>query len=465
MIVLIGLILRALAARGDLWFDEIWSLYLTKKATSLLGIFTEIHHDNNNYLNTFFLYILGPQTWLFAYRIPAVLFGAGTIALAWVIGHRRSILEGNTAAFLTASSYLLIHYSSEARGYAPALFFSFLAFWAMDNFLETKRRGMALLFSASVILGFLSHLTFLYPYIALALWSSWHFLKHGREWKANLAAYAQCHVLPLVGMGLLYFVDIRFYEFGGADASSWGGVYLRTAVLAWGVAVENQAAVFLGFGAIAITLTALFVMWREQCEHWIPLSAAILLAPALAQLRGHAIKIVYERHFLTCVGFGLLLLAFGMSRLWHVPRWGRWMYSLIMVAFLVGNCWHTGILLRDGRGDYRGALNYMAEHSQESRVTIISDHDLRNGGIIAFYAPLIKRQFVYYNTAHWPQKGAEWYIMHSQKAGFVPLWTSADRFGNQYRLVLIAPYAGLSGWSWYIYHRAAHQLDNPEARR
>jgi uncharacterized membrane protein len=102
MIVLIGLILRALAARGDLWFDEIWSLHLTKKATSLLGIFTQIHHDNNNYLNTFSLYILGPQPWLFTYRIPAVLFGAGTIALAWVIGRRRSILEGNTAAFLTA---------------------------------------------------------------------------------------------------------------------------------------------------------------------------------------------------------------------------------------------------------------------------------------------------------------------------------------------------------------------------
>src|SRR5512135_3181929 len=57
--VLVGAVLRALAARGDLWLDEIWSIEWARKAGSFLGVFTNVHVDNNHYLNTLFLRALG----------------------------------------------------------------------------------------------------------------------------------------------------------------------------------------------------------------------------------------------------------------------------------------------------------------------------------------------------------------------------------------------------------------------
>src|SRR5258708_6566500 len=112
LITIAGAILRIWASVGDLWLDEIWSLDLAARATSPLGIFTEIHHNNNHRLNTIFLYSLGQQPNWVIYRIPAVVAGVFSVLVAGHIGLRRGRIEAIVAMILTAFSYLLIHYSS-----------------------------------------------------------------------------------------------------------------------------------------------------------------------------------------------------------------------------------------------------------------------------------------------------------------------------------------------------------------
>ena len=112
------------------------------------------------YLNTLYLYLVGPHGNWPGYRIPSIS------------GRRRRRRPGRadrspsecsqalSALLLTGFSYVLVLYSSEARGYASAVFFAFLSFYLLDRYWETKRWPLALMFSLSTVLGVLSHLVF-----------------------------------------------------------------------------------------------------------------------------------------------------------------------------------------------------------------------------------------------------------------------------------------------------------------
>lgn len=70
-------------------------------------------------------------------RLPAVLFGVGSIAAVFMLG--RSVLstrEGLLAAALMTFSYHHVWFSQSARGYSGLLFFSTLAVWF---FIEARR--------------------------------------------------------------------------------------------------------------------------------------------------------------------------------------------------------------------------------------------------------------------------------------------------------------------------------------
>ena len=58
LIVAVAALLRARSAMNDLWMDEIWSVELVRELHSPLEIFTKIHHDNNHYLNSLFIYFV-----------------------------------------------------------------------------------------------------------------------------------------------------------------------------------------------------------------------------------------------------------------------------------------------------------------------------------------------------------------------------------------------------------------------
>ena len=97
-------IVRFYASLGDFWFDEIWSWYIARNVLTDWDILTSIHHDNNHHLNTWFMYLLGQNQHWTVYRIPSVMAGIGTVAVAGLIGNRHGKLEAVTAMLLTAGS-------------------------------------------------------------------------------------------------------------------------------------------------------------------------------------------------------------------------------------------------------------------------------------------------------------------------------------------------------------------------
>src|SRR5258707_11952356 len=108
-------LLRLAAARDDLWLDEIWSLSLAARVHRALDVFTSLHHDNNHYLVTLWMFLLGDNAAGFWYRLPSVLAGTAAVALAYFAGQKLGGNAGVFAAILTALSLPLVVYSSEAR--------------------------------------------------------------------------------------------------------------------------------------------------------------------------------------------------------------------------------------------------------------------------------------------------------------------------------------------------------------
>src|SRR6185436_17670860 len=114
-------VLRLAAARGNLWLDEIWTLYLLGTIEAPLQIVTTLTHDNNHILNSCCAWWLrgGADA---ALRVPAVVAGTLGVAVAAAFaGLRddpraqepsRTEVRATLAALLQATSCLMVHYQS-----------------------------------------------------------------------------------------------------------------------------------------------------------------------------------------------------------------------------------------------------------------------------------------------------------------------------------------------------------------
>src|ERR1044072_4687402 len=127
-ITLLAAVLRFLAAQNDLWIDELIFLPIARQARQISDIFTVFNYDNNHFLNTLWMYAIGPNQPMLAYRVPAIVYGILSVpAMYWAtvgFSARARLL----ATLRVAINYPLIHFSSEARGYSGALLASILAY-------------------------------------------------------------------------------------------------------------------------------------------------------------------------------------------------------------------------------------------------------------------------------------------------------------------------------------------------
>src|SRR5262245_14982594 len=103
------------AATGDLWLDEIWSIRVAQAARIPTEILTRFHHDNNHVLNTLFLWFVGVQSTLFIYRLLAVASGMVALLLVGYLARAWGSAEILLSVALTGFSYPLVLYFSEAR--------------------------------------------------------------------------------------------------------------------------------------------------------------------------------------------------------------------------------------------------------------------------------------------------------------------------------------------------------------
>jgi len=449
--------IRICGSCNDLWLDEIWSLNLVGNISSPLQVFTKIHHSNNHYLNSLWLYLCGSHGNWPGYRIPSILAGVGSVIMAGMIGRRRGACVACFAMLLMAFSYAQILYSSEARGYAEVVFFSLLSFYALEKYLEKQEWRSAVLFSISSIFGFASQLIFLIFFCAAILWSGWRLVKSGTGLTHAIKAMLACHAAPAMFVMTLYFVDIRHQAFGGGTKNG-PGVYVDSFAWALGTLPDRASVVSIALLAIAVFMAGIWILRRENSGSAIFFAGVILVVPVLLAIVRHS-DMLYVRYFIIGMAFFLMLFSFVLAALYQTGLRGRIICVLLMAGYLAVNGWDTINLFKNGRGHSREAIRFIAETSKDSVVTIGSDHDFRIPLVLQFYAgeAAKNKTLEYYRVNSWPQGGPEWLICHKEsfEDPIPPRTQLTDAAGNSYEFMKTFPTSPLSGLHWFIYHNRA----------
>lgn len=459
--MVLGAGLRLAAARGEFWLDEIWSWAAAAQLETSAEIVTGFKHDNNHLLNTWILYQLGPRVQDYWYRLPAIIAGLGTILLTVALTKPL----GRTTCLLTtcamASSYLMIHYSSEARGYAYLLFFTVLYVWQADRLRRNPHPLVAAWCTLAVIFGLLSHLTFLFAWAAGSMRSLAQLRSCDPAQRPRFAlAIGVANLPPVLLFVPLYLVHYRGMTFGGGESAG----LLQVVASHFSLTLGGPASGIPSVLVLAMTISlAVYGISRLSLRDssWLVFYGVLFFSPFVALAIVNA-GFLYVRYFLVWVPFVLLAIAQALSSALHDRTGWRIAAIVFIVAYLGMNGMRVSRLIERGRGHYTEALQLIREDSRQTPITIGSDYDVRHKSVIDFIETRseVSGRLHYLNRDEWPHDGPEWLLMHSQKAEYHPPTEFITETEITYHLRHVYAYAGLSGWHLAVYQRIATPNDS-----
>lgn len=149
---LVAFALRWAGAGGPLWLDELVSVGFVTGDNGPNGLFTV--HDNNHFLNTVWLWLVGPDAPVRLQRGLAIVLGVAAVPLAAVLMRRRGDIAGLATAAIFATATPLVVYGSDARGYAGLVAATLVLFIAADRHLHDDRPAARWLAAAATGVGF-----------------------------------------------------------------------------------------------------------------------------------------------------------------------------------------------------------------------------------------------------------------------------------------------------------------------
>jgi hypothetical protein len=354
---------------------------------------------------------------------------------------------------------LLIHYSSEARGYAPMLACALFAVWVLQHADSAKWGRWAIGYAVAAGLGLLAHVAMAEVLFAGALWSLLGLIGAGRDWKRHITRSVVWHAVPTAMATAYYLGFVRKLEIGGGPENPMFKTLGETAAYTLGLPVSAGGLAFVlfvllgGLGVIALFRRG---AWRLAVFYVM----IIVAAPALGMLASK-FTLLFPRYFLLNAALALPLMAHGLAWSWRAGHYGRVIVLIALTGFLAGNAFPVARLARDGRGQYSAALREIASHAQAREISISSDHDFRNHLLIDYYrgAAGDGHEFVYYSVEQAPPWGVQWVLFHRFDGEEPPPAVIADARGNRYVREYHFRHSALSGWDWYVYRNESLILE------
>ena len=465
--LLVAVLLRVPGLWTELWMDEILSIRLVEEVRSPLGVFTDIHSDNNHYVNSLWLWAVGSRAPGWLMRLPTLVLGAALVVVAYRVTRTRGRPAAVVTAALFAVSYPLIHYSSEARGYGYLVFFTLVGYGAFRRWTSDGGMRAGAIYAVGSALAFLSHLGFATVFAAFVLWSALEVMDSRENRRSVVWSHAGVHVLPAVTLLILYFVDIRFMTAAGGFARLGPLESLAGAAgLVAGVAPGAVAALVAAFAWVAIAF-GVRCWYGENRNEAICLVVAIAFSLASGALPGYG----YPRYYLTALLFALLFLGHATALAMASERWKVLGVALLVMVGAV-NLTQTVRFASVGRGMYREATEYMAAEAALGPVTVAGSHDMGSVLALDYYgAELPGRTVFAYRCHHTSTPGCsqirpsraggeelpEFYLLSSLEDAFAPTPTFSVPDLGEYEFVRSFPKYGLSGVYWALYRLPRNQ--------
>lgn len=462
-ILALGAWLRIAGSSGALWFDEIWSLQNLEGLSGPGGIIWGISQDNNHFLNSLWLWLVGPGASPLRMRAMAIAFGCGSIVMASRIVHREAGRTGAlTAALLFAASPILVQYGSEARGYSGMVFGLLWAVDALSRFLDQPRANRPRLeFGLAIAIGALSHIEMLPAAAVLAgavvvciAWRTHEVAEVARAARDLASAYTlgAAPVGLAIAAGILNTHVIRFGDQTPFTVEKWleGLGAMERTTLALPQSFGDAAPLAATLGLIAVAALAI----RRD---FVLLTGALVVVFPLAEAAVRMPNVHIARFHLACAIGLLLLLASVLARLWERAGHMRVVAGALLAAGALGATVSLAAFLQAGRGDYVGAIRTMGTGTYTSNDEAIAKRTVR------FYAPRVGAQLEWTSAdrcGHLP----DWFVHVDDNRNTNPP-ASTEMLGPAscqvaYNLRSVHPYAGLSGVRWSIYRRADSSESN-----
>ncbi len=381
-----GIIARSIGLDGGLWFDEIVALVQGYREP-LISQFTvfqgDFHHTFYSVLARISLVLFGDTAW--AIRLPAMLFGAATIPLTYMLG--RELMgerDGWLAAGFLTVFYPHVWFSQNARGYTMLAFWSTLATLLLIRYLRNPGRRPGWTYAIVVALGVYTHLTMVFLALGHAAVCLVEALRD--KWERPRVIGTGLTFVLAAGLTLLLYAPMltQVFDFFTNRPSKLVGVSTPLWALVEAIRVIQQG---LGVGSLAAALGAavLFGLGVLSYARREPLVLALFLAPGIVTVAGAMLArgTMYPRFFFFMVAFLVLLLIrgtlvlgdwIGARLLRHRPaelRVGPAVVGIMMVGSLFGL---IGLNYRYPKQDYESAIAFV-EARVESGDTIVTTGD------------------------------------------------------------------------------------------
>lgn len=458
--LLLSSVLIIAAARGNLWLDEIWSLDFARNAHSVADIFVLFQHDNNHPLNTLYLYFAGEQNNFLAYRLLAVLSGIGSLLLIGYIARKEwGDRESLCSILLAGTSFPLVLYFSEARGYAPVIFFALACYAILRRNSRDFTPARLILFWTASVLGMLSHATFIIAFMGFFIGNLAKGFDVAGSVRQKTIRFIAHHAPPLAFYVWWYMFYLKNMIIGGGHIYQIWDVVAHSSIMLLGF---PQASVFpyVAMFCVLLLMTAgVICLYREHDSQWLFFLIVLTFSPAVMYIISNPV-IIYFRYFLVCFPFFYLLTAHLICKCLYLPqkKW-RLLIILAVVMVIAGHAQRDYQLLKLGRGQYPAALEYIIKNSAGT-VIVGSNHDFRTRLLFNFYAPLTEggNRLRYVEQHSWIHELPDWIIVENM------LYRHPDEIiinkTWKYHFVKGFISAEVSGCNWFLFRPEVLNKEN-----
>ncbi len=456
-VIAIAIAFRLASASGDFWLDEVVSLKLARHFSAIeLVAGPEARHDNNHVLNTLYLRAVDGVASERLYRGLSVASGVATVVfMGWIAG-QRSRRAALLASFLGSFSYILVHYGSEARGYSLAAALGLAAWLVVARELAQPRFGNRLGLAILVALGYLAHYSFAFVYAGLVSWMGVHALRCDAPWRTRIGFFAKRNVVPLGVSAAVYFLHVAPMHLAGGPEFGVGWALWSGLGESVGFQFHAEASATARWApavALAMLATECWLCLREGRED-VAFLLGLLGVCSLGTVLVIRPEFVVPRYFFVAIPFVLIAVASLLDRGFSGGGAARLAAGGAIAFMLFGSLPRDVALIDGGRGHYREAVEFMADHG--GPVVSVSGTDPRWVRVLidGYYAQF--RPDVRFEVRESPGRSggppAQWYLDSNWARNYrAPEFVEPGDGRARYRFVEHYPFASLSGWHWYLY--------------